>query len=176
MAGSFVKGYLEFIPSDAYPSHPIAPGGPGGWPSHPIAPGGGPHPSHPIAPGGNWPAHPIAPGGPPPYPAHPIVIPGWPAHPISPGGGPRPEHPISPGGQWPSHPIAPGGIAPEHPIVIPIPPSDGSEGAKGVLVYVYVPQADQGIWFLIQPQDKPPTDGEGLQPQPKPGEPPASGA
>lgn len=96
-----------------YPSHPIAPGGPG-VPTHPIAPPQPGYPSHPIAPGGPppgiWPSpghpeHPIyrPPGfwGPTdPRPTPPIVLPPVPEAP-PPNNAAKPPPPE---GGWGYHP------------------------------------------------------------------------
>lgn len=108
-----------------YPSHPIAPGGPGmvdpGWGvSLPVDPGYG---------------HPAWGGG---HPSHPIYVP-----PVDPGYG-RPGG----GGAHPAHPIVipPGsGTKPTQPIYVPSPtPPAGQEGyylayVPGLGQWVYIP-------------------------------------
>jgi hypothetical protein len=157
----------------------------------PQPPGGGgepPQPTHPIvippdglAPG--VPTHPIYIPAPPVHPSHPIVIPpdaiapGVPTQPIyiPPGiwgpTDPRPSHPIAPGGQPPAGggqpPYPDQGLPgaqpkPEHPIVLPTPPTPEESDKALVLV---ITKGNEPVWFLIDANDglKP------THPQPKNG-------
>jgi hypothetical protein len=158
-----------------FPTHPIAPGGPGlgfwggvapPWVSHPIAPGGPPPqvwpgPGRPdqglppvlgIWPSPGYPSHPIAPGGPPPSI--------WPS-PGRPDQGLPPVLGIWPSPGHPSHPIAPGGPPPQpsHPWVppsgVPGQPIGGYPMPGGVFVLYWSPYYG---WVLV------PAEGPGTAP------------
>ena len=135
-----ITGFATWDDSPNYPSQ-----GPG-FPTHPIAPGGpGLDFWGGVAP--PWVSHPIAPGGRPPYPSQ---GPGFPTHPIAPGGQPpgiwpspgHPDNSLPPVlGIWPS----PG--VPSHPIVLP--PGFAPPGSAPIQPIAGVPVGDNFIAFNV---------------------------